>query len=559
MATDGTSKRGRIERRKSLLYDQRENWMTHWRKLGQYILPRRGQFLATKRHPNRGGIMNENIVDSTATLAARTLASGMLSGLTSPSRPWFRLTVPDPQMADFRPVKIWLEIVERRMYETFAKSNFYKALPQVYLELGVFGTAAMMCEADYDNVVHFRPFTVGSYMLANSAKLRTDSFYRELQMTANQLVEMFGIDNVSTGAKSDYERGQGDNWYDVVHAIQPNTEAISDSYASSDKPWVSCWYEQGCEEKDFLRESGFDDFPIMAPKWMTMSEDAYGSSCPGMDAYGDIKSLQLEQRRKAEAIDKMVKPPLIGPKSLENEYPSLLPGDITYLNVMQGTQKLEPIYTVNPNIGDLQRDIAENQNRIRRAFHEDLFLMLAMGDRRDMTAREVQERHEEKLLMLGPVLEGLIDDLLDPVIDRTFNVMVNDPRELIPEPPPELQGVDLKVEYISVLAQAQRAVGISGIERLWSFAGSLAQMNPSVLDKLDFDQTIDEYAEMSGVTPAVIVPDDQVAQVRQQRAMQQQQAQQMAMEQQAVDQTKTLSDSKLDEESVLSKMVGAPG
>jgi hypothetical protein len=533
--------------------------MTHWRKLSQYILPRRGQFLATKKHPNRGGIMNENIVDSTATLAARTLASGMLSGLTSPSRPWFRLTVPDPQMADFRPVKLWLEVVERRMYEVFAKSNFYKALPQVYLELGVFGTGALMCEADYENVVHFRPFTIGSYMLANSSKLRTDTFYRELQMTAYQMVEMFGIDNVSHACKTDYERGQGDNWYDVVHAIQPNTDAIADSYEASDKPWVSCWYEPGSEDQTFLRESGFDDFPIMAPKWMTISEDAYGSSCPGMESYGDIKSLQLEQRRKAEAIDKMVKPPLIGPKSLENEYPSLLPGDITYLNVMQGTQKLEPIYTVNPNIGDLQRDIAENQNRIRRAFHEDLFLMLAMGDRRDMTAREVQERHEEKLLMLGPVLEGLIDDLLDPVIDRVFNVMVQDPRELVPEPPPELQGMDLKVEYISVLAQAQRAVGISGIERLWGFAGSLAQMNPAVLDKLDADQTIDEYAEMAGVTPSVIVPDDQVAQVRQQRAMQQQQAQQMAMEQQAVDQTKTLSDSKLDEESVLAKMVGAPG
>ena len=553
------SKRSQIERRKGLLFDQRENYMTHWRKLSQFILPRRGQFLSTKRHPNRGGIMNENIIDSTATLSARTLSSGMLSGLTSPSRPWFRLTVPDPELGDFRPVKLWLELVERRMYEVFAKSNFYKALPQVYLELGVFGTGALMCEADFENVVHFRPFTVGSYALANSAKLRTDTFYREMQMTANQLVEMFGIDAVSASAKSDYERGQGDNWYDVVHAIQPNTKTTAKSYKSSDKRFVSCWYEVGCEDKDFLRESGFDDFPVMCPKWMTVAEDAYGSSCPGMEAYGDIKSLQLEQRRKAEAIDKLVKPPLVGPKSLENEYPSLLPGDITYLNVMQGAQKLEPIYTVNPNIGDLQRDIAENQNRIRRAFHEDLFLMLSMGDRRDMTAREVQERHEEKLLMLGPVLEGLIDDLLDPVIDRVFNVMVEDPRGLIPPPPDELSGMDLKVEYISVLAQAQRAVGISGIERLWGFAGQVAQMDPSVLDKLDADQTIDEYASMAGVSPSMIVPDEQVEEVRQQRAAQQAQMQQMAQSRETVEQQKVLSETKVDEESVLAQMVGAPG
>lgn len=185
--------------------------------------------------------------------------------------------------------------------------------------------------------------------------------------------------------------------------------------------------------------------------------------------------------------------------------------------------------------------------------------MLSMGDRRDMTAREVQERHEEKLLMLGPVLEGLIDDLLDPVIDRVFNVMVEDPRGLIPPPPDELSGMDLKVEYISVLAQAQRAVGISGIERLWGFAGQVAQMDPSVLDKLDADQTIDEYASMAGVSPSMIVPDEQVEEVRQQRAAQQAQMQQMAQSRETVEQQKVLSETKVDEESVLAQMVGAPG
>ena len=555
---DQNTKRGRIESRKSHLSDQRENWMTHWRKLSQYILPPRGQFLATKRHPNRGGIMNDQIVDSTATLAARTLSSGLLAGLTSPSRPWFRLTVPDPDLAESKDVRLWLEVVERRMYEVFARSNFYKALPQVYLELGVFGTGALLCEDDYENVVHFRPFTVGSYMLANSSKLRTDSFYREMQMTSAQMVEMFGVDKCSSAVRSEYERGDSDHWHDVVQAIQPNTKPMQGTYKASDKPFVSCWYEVGSDEVDFLRESGFDEFPVMAPKWMVTAEDPYGSSCPGMEAYGDIKALQLEQRRKAEAIDKMVKPPLIGPKALENEYPSLLPGDITYLNVMQGAQKLEPIYTVNPPLRDLKEDIAENQNRIRRAFHEDLFLMLAMSDRRDMTAREVQERHEEKLLMLGPVLEGLIDDLLDPVIDRTFSLMLRDPRTMIPEAPKTIQGQGLKVEYISVLAQAQRAVGISAVERLWGFAGGLAQMNPEVLDKLDFDQTIDEYAAMAGVSPSLVLDDVAVRQKRQQRAKQQQQEQQMMQQREMIEQAKLVSETQPATEEEISDMVGSP-
>ena len=161
--------------------------------------------------------------------------------------------------------------------------------------------------------------------------------------------------------------------------------------------------------------------------------------------------------------------------------------------------------------------------------------------------------------MRGPVLEGLIADLLDPTISRTFQLMLRDPRNLVPEAPEEIQGQDLRVEYISVLAQAQRAVGIGGVERLWGFAGNLAQMNPAVLDKLDMHQTIDEYAELAGLSPTMVLDDSRVALIRAQRAQAQQQQMQMAQAREAAEQTKILSDAKPDDESELAKMVGSPG
>jgi hypothetical protein len=304
----------------------------------------------------------------------------------------------------------------------------------------------------------------------------------------------------------------------------------------------------------FLRESGFDDFPIMAPRWSITGEDIYGYS-PGMDALGDIKALQLEQKRKAQAIDKLVNPPMTAPSSLRNQRASLLPGDVTYVDVTQGQQGFAPAYQINPRIQELVLDIQENQGRIRRAFFEDLFLMIANDTRSNITAREIQERHEEKLLMLGPVLERLNDELLDPLIDRTFNIMLK--FNLIPPPPPELEGMDLSVEYISVMAQAMKLTGITGIERLMGFAGQMAQANPAVLDKIDFDQALDEYASMVGVPPSIVLDDSMVAKVREQRAQQQAYQQQLANMTQGIENAKTLSETQVTDEAALGQMINS--
>jgi hypothetical protein len=179
--------------------------------------------------------------------------------------------------------------------------------------------------------------------------------------------------------------------------------------------------------------------------------------------------------------------------------------------------------------------------------------MIANDTRSNITAREIQERHEEKLLMLGPVLERLNDELLDPLIDRTFGIMLR--RGLIPPPPEELQGMELNVEYVSVMAQAMKLTGITSIERFMSFAGNLAGVNPGVLDKVDFDQAVDEYANMVGVPPSMIKDDDTVAKIREQRAQQQAAMQQAEMAAQGAQTAKTLSETQVTDENVVGQMI----
>jgi hypothetical protein len=515
------TRRGRAEKRIAECRAERTSWISHWMDLNDYIKPRSAKFLTTET--NRGAKRNSKIINNTATIAARTCSSGMMAGITSPARPWFKLSTGDSVLDEKGSVKQWLHIVGYRMREVFARSNLYNALPMAYSDLGIFGTHAMLVLEDDETVIRCYPFPVGSYSIATNHRGVVDVCCREFKMTVRQLVQEFGIENCSASVQQMYREGNFGQWIEVAHIVQPNADYNPDRMNSKYKRYSSCYLERSssgnsirADEDKFLRESGFDEFPIMAPRWEVTGEDPYGNS-PSMEALGDIKALQLKEKRKAQLIDKGANPAMSAPSALRNQHSSVLAGDVTYYDTNAGQTRFEPVYTPDHGwLGELKADIAADEFRIKRALFEDLFLMLSsMDNAQPITATEVAERKEEKLLVLGPVLERLNDELLDPLIDRTFNIMVK--RGMIPEAPEELRGMSLKVEYVSVMAQAMKMVGIGAIERGVGFVGNLAAANPEVLDKVNMDAAIDNYFERLGTPPNIVRSDDEVAKMRQQR------------------------------------------
>lgn len=506
--------------------EQRYSWEADWKNLGEQFLPRAGRWAG--KQTGRGGRINRKLIDSTPRMAARTLASGMMAGLTSPARPWFRLVTPDIEMMEFGPVKRWLYQVEMIMRDVFSKSNLYNVLPKCYEELGVFGTMALGHLDDIEKVVRFYPFTINSYWLACDERLLPNTLVREVPMTAWQMANKFPYEKLSDQVQMALANGRYQTPFVVYQYVLPNENAQAEYDDSMNMPFMSVYMDsikdRGRGRDGILRVEGFEENPVHAARWDVTEDDVYGTS-PAMDALGDARAVQLQHRRKAQAIDKLVDPPMWGSPQLKFDRVTMLPGDTTYSEPVGNAPGLQPVYQIKPQTNELNQDIYETDQRINRAMYVDLFLMLAQSDRREITAREVDERHEEKLLMLGPILERLNDELLDPLIDRTFNICLK--RGMIPDPPPELEGENLKVEYISILAQAQRMVATSGIERLAAYATGVAAVNPEIMDKVDWDQSIDEYGAAVGVAPTIIVPDDVVAERRAQRA-QAQMAQQAA-------------------------------
>lgn len=555
---DQITTRARLKSRKSALWNERSSWITHWREISDNLMPRSGRFFTSDR--NRGQKKHNNIYDSTAGKALNTLTSGLMAGMTSPARPWFRLAVPDPGLMKLGPVKTWLDDTTTLMRDIFARSNTYRALHSMYRELGGFGTGASLILDDFDDVIRLHPLTVGEYAIATNDKGVVDTLYREFDVTVGNLVREFGFvgetqtpkrkpkdkrDGVSMTVKNLHESGTLDAWVTIMHVIEPREDRDMKMNDNRNMAYKSTYFESSCTDDLALREGGFTSFRALVPRWDVMGGDIYGNS-PAMEALGDIKQLQHEQLRKSEVIDYQTKPPLQLPMSMKNGESDLLPGGTSYYDPSSPGGGIRSAFNVELRLDHLLQDIQDVRGRIRENFFADLFMMIANDQRSNITAREIAERHEEKLLMLGPVLERLHNEMLSPLIDITFDRVVE--AGILPPPPPEMQGMDLQVEFVSMLAQAQRAVGTSSIDRLIGTVGSIAQMKPEVLDKLDHDQLVDKYADMLGVDPDLILADDKVAIIRKGRADQQASAQRAAMMPQAVDSAKTLSEIPADSE-----------
>lgn len=521
-------KRDLLVQRLGQLKTERSSFDSHWRTISDYLLPRSGRFFVTDR--NRGGASRwNNIYDSAGTRALRTLAAGMMAGMTSPARPWFRLSTPDPDLNTYAPVRSWLDDVTKLLLTVFARSNTYRSLHTMYEELGAFGTGASIMLPDYGKVLHHYPQTVGEYYLAQNAKGEVDTLYREFQMTVGQMVKEFGKENCSQSVRNLFDRGDLDKWMTVVHAIEPREDRDQSRRDARNMAWKSCYFEPTCEKGKYLRESGYRRFRGVAPRWGAIGGDIYGSS-PGMEALGDIKQLQHEQLRKATAIDYKTNPPLQVPSALKGQEVHRLPGGVTYVSAASSSQAVQSLFDVNLDLQHLLLDIQDVRSRINSAFYADLFLMLASQPVNGrMTATEVAERHEEKLLMLGPTLERLHNELLAPMVDIAFDDVVE--AGLVPPPPEELQGMDLDVDFVSMLAQAQRAVATNSVDRFVGNLGAIAAFKPEVLDKFDADEWADSYSDMLGVDQDLIVASDKVARIREQRAQQQAAVQQAAMTQ----------------------------
>lgn len=537
-----------MERRLTMQRAWRWPWIQHWALVAKYNCPRRSLWLTQggvdQPVPNsmvRGLPINQAIVDTTPVEAARVAVAGLFSGLMSPSRPWFQLGVPGIDRDDLdRGSMLWLEHVGKLMMTTMQESTFYTAATQMIEDLFFFGTGPMILYEDDEDVISCQNPVVGEYFLIVGPTNRVEGLARLFNLTVSQMVEWFGLDNCPMEVQELWKlKGESlDQERIIAHMIEPNfaiqppgtkrpVGKLPGKFTYKEVYWV-----YGASSDYPCSKRGFFELPFIAPRWWISGNDPYGRSV-AMDMLGDNMQLQTETVKKGVVISKIADPPMNAPVELKNQPSSTIPGAINYTT--DTTKGMKPVYEVNAQaLPALTADIKEIQERIKQGYFYDLFLMLANADKTNMTAFEVAQRQQEKLQVLGPVIERFQNEAAGPAIKRIFAILQRKKDKqgnpVLPPLPKGLVGRPLQIEYVSMLAMAQRAVQTAGIERLFGMVGHVAGIVPQALDVVDWVQGIREYGDLLGVTQKIMTPPKVFKQMQEQKQAAAQQQQQAVMQ-----------------------------
>jgi len=535
----------------------RQTYEHDWEDIMNHIAPDLKGYLITERK-DKGERTDEYIYDNAPASYSQKCSAGMFASISSPSRPWLQRKMSNARINEIPGVRAWLDDVTKTDYAILHESNFYPRAHTMYLHLPNIGTAVMIIDKDYENIVHCTTLNVGEYWLDIDGKGIVDSLYREIEYTAAQLVELFGEDNlpgtITDSITEDDPVGNRSNT--VVHVIAPDDMHI----APFKKPYVSLYYLRGKSDKQIIEIKGYNRKPFVSPRWYVNNNETYGKMCPGRNSLGNCKQLQSMMYDYMDAINKELNPATQGTADLSEV--STIPGDYNKINPTGPDATIKRLVEINPQLAVMWQAIQDKKQQISEDFYIDLFMSVSMREDKQMTAEEVRAISGERMMALGPALENMHDEFLNPATEILFDYGMEagvypDIRNYVSESDLQyLQGQNIKTDYISIMAQAQKIVDLGRIDQVIAYGEKLAGLDPTVMDKLDSDQVIDEVADMTGAPGSIIRSDEAVVQIRQNRAKQQQMQQAAEMAQTAANVGSAASKMPMDQDTALTRFLG---
>lgn len=452
------------------------------------------------------------LIDSYPILAFRTIEGGMYSGLSSPNRPWLRFGFLDDELHDYQPARMYLDQLTAIILRMFDASNFYQIARQTYRGMARFGPAAGIMTEHWKEIAPSMALPIGSFWLGMNDAFKVDHMARDCPMTVDQLVKGYvrkpngdaDWSKVSPRIKEFWDKGDYQNIVKCRQLIEPSAKGKFQS---------TIWDEQDDREDALLEASNYNEQPFWGPRWDVSGPSLYGRGL-GHDCLADMRELHMQARSKRELTDHLRKPATYGPA----QDVDMRPGSHTYIADMSSMTKIEAIYKPDPAaMLQVREDIADIKHTLDRLTYADLFMAITnMPGVQPRNIEEIIKRDEEKLTQIGPVVEMVNDDFLPIAVERMIGIARRG--NLLPQAPEELQGRELKIEFVSVLAMAQKMLGLSSTERFVGFVGSLGSVfGEQVYDNVNPDKLVGDYADRVGVPAETVNNEQAVSEIRNKR------------------------------------------
>ena len=509
----------RAERLQSI----RQNWESYWEDVLYYCIASKAYITRTKQQGER---LPTDVYDSSAIESLRIFAAGLAGYLTNPTAKWFNLRMENRDLENYKDVRVWLKHSEDKVYDTLNGSNFNSSVHEGYRDFGSVGMCTIFIEEDPIDYVRFYTRPIKEIFIDQNEREVIDTVYRKFEYTVRQAYRRWG-DNCPKEVVDKYKKGKIEEKVTILHCVEPRYDYHPGKKDVFNMPYMSVYIEKKSKKK--LSEGGYKSFPYGIAGANKESGELYYTS-PMMECFSDTKMVNQMTKTNLKAGMKSVDPPLDVPSEGFMNPLNLNPGAVNYRN--PGTpgvnDEIRPIFT-RSNVPLGIELIERVERKIQRALFVDLFLALTERDPK-MTATEVLSREQEKMLLLGPMI-GRLTEMFSHIIKRTFGILM-DLRVISPPPPVVTERDNLVIEYVSPLARAQKMSEIKAINNTISMVGQLAQVNPQVLDKINFDKTVDEIADVNGINPELIRDEAEVKEIRDARAIAEEAARKMqALEQ----------------------------
>ena len=500
----------------SRLMEKRKTWETHWQEVADLFLTRKSDI--TEGH-TRGDKRNLQVFDATGTHSLELLSSILHGSLTSSSQRWFTLRFKNAVLQDDDTAKEWLQNSTDKMYLAFNRSNFQQEIFELYHDISCFGTGTMFIEADDDDVIRFSTRHIKESYIAENSRGIVDCIYRRFKITAKAAADKFGLENLSKALQTLYKNSMFDE-VEICHVVKPRDVYNPRKLDKGNMPFVSTYFEM---ETDHIisHGGGFREFPYVVVRWLKSSNEVYGRS-PAQNSLPDAKVLNKIVEIQLQAAAKILNPPLLVPDDS-----AILPvrtsaGSLNFYR-SGSRDKITPLQTgANPALGFNLEE--QRRKSIGKAFHIDQLLMQESNSNRTVTATEIQQKQDERLKMLGPVVGRIQSEMLNPLIGRVFSIMLRG-NHFIPAPE-ILANQEIEIEYISNMALSQKGTQLSGIMRGMEIFSSLSQSMP-ITDYIDENGLAKELINILGLSAKMIRSDDEVQEIRANRQEQQMQQAQM--------------------------------
>lgn len=494
---------------------ERANWDSHWLEVAEHVIPRKRNVFDFRSQPG-GEKRNNRIYDATAIHANELLGSALQGMLTNPATQWFELSTGIPELDNQKRIRLWLQQAARRTNEIMNNSNFQTEVHEIYTDLGSLGTSVLRVEEDNELVVRYQSRPIYEHWIKENHKGLVDTVSRELKKTSRQIKQEFNfdkarkrLDEFEASRLEKFDQDPNKEW-NIIHFVAPREDFDKELIKGIGTrfKFISAYI---VEDLNIIIElKGFIEFPYIVSRWTKTSGEVYGRS-PAIKSLPDIKMINEMMKTHIRAAQKAADPPLQVPDDGMMLPIKTVPNGINYYRA--GTQdRIFPLET-GANLVINEEMMASVRNRIREAFFID---QLQLQEGPQMTATEVMQRTEEKLRLMGPVLGRQHFELLKPLINRTIGIIGRAGR-LPDNPPPELRDVDIKVQFSSMIARAQKASEADNITRILQVAAPIIQAQPETMDNLDGDGLLKFLGNVFNAPQEMYRDDKLVQQRRQQR------------------------------------------